>query len=55
MKRRAFGKTGWSVSEVGLGCRQLGGDWGEMPEERALEILREARNAGVDFLDTADV
>src|SRR3569833_2652475 len=55
MKSRQFNGTGRSVSEVGLGCWQLGGDWGELPEERAFEILQAAVDSGVDFFDTADV
>lgn len=55
MNKRTFNDTGRAVSEIGLGCWQLGGDWGEMPEERAFDILRAALDSGVDFFDTADV
>lgn len=56
MKNRIFGKTGWSVGEVGLGCWQLGGsDWGDVSDEQAFEILRAAVDSGCTFLDTADV
>ena len=45
-----------AVSEVGLGCWQLGGgDWGEVSEEDALAILRASVENGVTFFDTADV
>ena len=53
MKRRRFADT--TVSEVGLGCWQLGGDWGKVSDEEATEILRAAFEAGVRFFDTADV
>jgi aryl-alcohol dehydrogenase-like predicted oxidoreductase len=54
MKVRSFGGT--PVSEVGLGCWQIGGDqWGEVPEADALDVLRASVAAGVTFLDTADV
>lgn len=43
------------VSEIGLGCWQLGGDFGPVSSERAQEILRAAGQAGIDFWDTADV
>jgi len=44
------------ISEVGLGCWQLGGaDWGEVSEELASEILNAAADAGVTFFDSADV
>ena len=40
---------------VGLGCWQLGADWGEVSEDDALAVLGAAVDAGVTFLDTADV
>lgn len=55
MKHRILGKTGYSVSEIGLGCWQLGGDFGAVPDGRASEILSTAGTLGVDFWDTADV
>ena len=56
MKKRSFGKTGEKVSEVGLGCWQLGGaEWGDVSDEQALAILGEALDTGVTFFDTADV
>jgi len=55
MKSRLFNGTGRNVSEVGLGCWQLGGDWGDITEERAFEILRTAVDSGTNFFDTADV
>ncbi len=56
MKARTFGKTGSRVSEMGLGCWQLGGtDWGNLDDQTALDILSASIDAGVDFFDTADV
>lgn len=56
MKKRPFGNTGVDVSEVGLGCWQLGGaDWGDLSEDLALSILEGAADAGVTFFDAADV
>lgn len=52
---RRLGKSGFEVSEVGLGCWQLGGDFGPVEEERAHGVLEAARDAGIDFWDTADV
>ena len=55
MNHRALGATGAVVGEVGLGCWQLGGDWGTVEEETAFRILETAVEMGVDFWDTADV
>jgi aryl-alcohol dehydrogenase-like predicted oxidoreductase len=56
MTPRFFGKSGKHVSEIGLGCWQLGGaDWGNLDDAAAFEILNAAADAGVTFLDTADV
>ena len=56
MHMRQLGKDGFSVSEVGLGCWQLGGNWGEpMAETTGLAILEAAYEKGVTFFDTADV
>jgi len=55
METRVLGRTGRDVSVVGLGCWQLGADWGEVAEDQATAILDAAVDAGVTFLDTADV
>lgn len=56
MKQRNFNHTGQSVSEVGLGCWQIGGsDWGSVSDDEAMAILRTAVETGVTFFDTADV
>ncbi len=55
MESRRLGRTGRDVSVVGLGCWQLGSDWGDVDERQALAVLHAAVDAGVTFLDTADV
>ena len=55
MEHRRLGRTGRDVSVVGLGCWQLGADWGEVSEQDALATLHAAADAGVTFFDTADV
>jgi aryl-alcohol dehydrogenase-like predicted oxidoreductase len=55
MRTRELGRTGRQVSIIGLGCWQLGGDWGRVDEAEAMSVLHAAVDAGVTFLDTADV
>lgn len=55
MEQRLLGRTRRPVSVVGLGCWQLGADWGEVSEDAAMAVLHAAADAGVTFLDTADV
>ena len=55
MEERILGRTGRAVSVVGLGTWQLGADWGDVAEADALAVLEAAAQAGVTFLDTADV
>ena len=47
-------RLGRDVSVIGLGCWQLGADWGDVGDDTAQEILEAAHAAGVTFYDTAD-
>ena len=55
MHKRTLGNTGLNVSEIGLGCWQLGGDFGPLAADRAEAILAAAAESGITFWDTADV
>jgi len=55
VEQRVLGQAGRRVSVVGLGTWQLGADWGEVSEADALAVLDAAAQAGITFLDTADV
>lgn len=56
MQERIFGKTGRSITEIGLGTWQLGTKWGDpFNEEEAVKILDAANESGINFIDTADV
>ena len=44
-----------SVSVIGLGAWQLGSDWGAVDEAEAVALIDAAVEAGVTFVDTADV
>ncbi|MCU4800003.1 aldo/keto reductase [Halobacteria archaeon HArc-gm2] len=55
MQRRELGTTGWNVTEVGLGTWNIGGSWGDVSDEDGRDVVRTALDAGIDFIDTADV
>ncbi|HEU4320311.1 MAG TPA: aldo/keto reductase [Acidimicrobiia bacterium] len=55
MKNRILGKTGYEISEVGFGAWAIGGSWGDVAETDAIDALNAALDAGVTFIDTADV
>ena len=55
MEQRPLGRTGAEVSVVGLGTWQLGGDWGDVDDDAAADVLDAALDAGITLLDTADV
>ena len=55
MEERVLGRTGRKVGVVGLGAWQLGADWGQVDEQQAQSVLAAAVDAGVSFIDTADV
>ena len=43
MHQRQFGRTGPQVGEIGLGCWQFGGDWGDVGDDTALGVLQRRR------------
>jgi aryl-alcohol dehydrogenase-like predicted oxidoreductase len=53
--QRILGRTGREVGVVGLGAWQLGADWGTVSEQDALTVLESSVDAGMNFIDTADV
>jgi aryl-alcohol dehydrogenase-like predicted oxidoreductase len=55
METRTLGRTGRTVSVVGLGTWQLGADWGDVSEADARAVLDASVEEGVRFFDTADV
>jgi len=55
VKYRKFSDLGWNVSEVGLGCWQIGGSWGDVSDRDAKQILKEALDRGINFFDTSDM
>jgi aryl-alcohol dehydrogenase-like predicted oxidoreductase len=55
MNARRLGKTGYQVSEIGFGAWGIGADWGEVDDSESMAALHAAVDAGVTFIDTADV
>jgi len=56
MNTRAFGRTGWKVSEIGFGAWGIGGSqWGGAEESASVQALHAALDSGITFFDTADV
>lgn len=56
MKYRLLGKTGLSVSEVGLGTWPISGNsYGRTDDAESLRVIETALDQGVNFFDTADI
>ena len=56
MNYRTLGKTNFEISEISLGTWQVGGKWGsDFDAAGASTIINTALDAGVNFIDTADV
>jgi myo-inositol catabolism protein IolS len=54
MQYRRLGKTDWNVSAISMGCWAIGGQWGAIDEDQAVDTVRAARDAGINLFDTAD-
>jgi aryl-alcohol dehydrogenase-like predicted oxidoreductase len=54
MQQRTLGRTGISVSELCLGAMMFGA-WGNKDQDDSIRIIHRALDAGINFIDTADV
>ena len=54
MKLRMLGHTGVSVSKLCLGAMMFG-EWGTKDHDESIQIIHRALDAGINFIDTADV
>jgi aryl-alcohol dehydrogenase-like predicted oxidoreductase len=54
MELRTLGRTGVHVSPLCLGAMMFGA-WGEPDHDAAIRIIHRALDAGINFVDTADV
>jgi aryl-alcohol dehydrogenase-like predicted oxidoreductase len=54
MEHRSLGRTGVSVSPLCLGAMMFGA-WGNPDHDESIRIIHRALDAGINFIDTADV
>jgi aryl-alcohol dehydrogenase-like predicted oxidoreductase len=54
MQHRPLGRTGVSVSQFCLGTMMFG-SWGNPNHDESIRIIHAALDAGINFIDTADV
>src|SRR6266540_5164514 len=54
MEYRSLGRTGVRVSSLCLGAMMFG-EWGNPDHDQSIEIIHRALDAGINFIDTADV
>ena len=54
MEYRGLGRTGMQVSPLCLGAMMFGA-WGEPDHDTSISIIHRALDAGINFIDTADV
>jgi aryl-alcohol dehydrogenase-like predicted oxidoreductase len=52
---RQLGRTDMKVSAISFGAWAIGGTWGPVRDEESVKALHAAVDAGMNFVDTADV
>lgn len=55
MELRQLGRTDMRVSSISFGAWAIGGSWGAVDDSQSMRALHAAIDAGVNFIDTADV
>src|SRR5580693_2763997 len=56
MQKRKLGKSDLEVSALGFGCMSISANYGPAADKnQGIEVIREAREKGVTFFDTAEV
>lgn len=56
MRFKRLGSAGPDISVVGFGSWEAGGGvWGDRPDEQSIEAIRAAADAGINWVDTAEI
>lgn len=56
LNTRRLGKSGFQVTEIGIGLWAMGGtEWGPVEDQNSLDTIEAALQSGITFFDTADV
>lgn len=63
MRTRTLGRTGLTVSEIGIGTWQFGGGlesgvghgWGGIDDDESIRVVHAAEDLGINFIDSADI
>ena len=55
MQRRTLGKSGLSVSAIGLGCMGMSGVYGKADDAESIGVIHHALDRGIDFIDSSDM
>src|SRR4051794_3484116 len=55
LPHRSLGRTGLSVSAIGLGCMSLSGVYGEADDAASVDLIRAAIDRGIDHFDSSDM
>ena len=53
MEKRQVGRTDLKIDTLGLGGAPLGGNFVDLDRAQAAELIRAAKDAGIDYFDTA--
>ena len=55
MEKRKLGRSGPTVSPLGLGCMSMSEFYGPSDDAESIATIHRAFELGIDFLDTADM